>query len=69
MQLLNEGLLLFVCLFVFLQGFNLLLCYYALGDKDKMKKGFQKLLTVNLGIDDEDKYTVTGVNAKSQIIR
>lgn len=42
-------------------GFNLLLCHYALGDKEKMKKTFQKLLTVSLGFDDEDKYTLTGV--------
>ena len=26
-----------------------------------MKKTFQKLLTVSLGFDDEDKYTLTGV--------
>ena len=47
-------------------GFNLLLCYYALGDKEKMKKTFQKLLTVSLGFDDEDKYTLTGVR-KTQV--
>ena len=51
-------------LVVFLAGFNLLLCYYALGDKDKMKKAFQKLLTASLGVDDEDKYTLIGVRAK-----
>ncbi|CAE7861098.1 Ift88 [Symbiodinium microadriaticum] len=28
----------------FMTGFNLILCYYALGDKDKMKSGFLKLL-------------------------
>ncbi|KAK3741791.1 hypothetical protein QZH41_001560 [Actinostola sp. cb2023] len=43
----------------FQTGFNLILCYYGLGDRDKMKKTFQKLLTVDLGIDDEDKYTAT----------
>lgn len=30
----------------FMTGFNLILCYYALGDKDKMKSGFTKLLDV-----------------------
>ena len=27
-------------------GFNLIVCYYALGDKDKMKKGYSALLTL-----------------------
>lgn len=27
-------------------GFNLILCYYALGDKEKMKRSFQKLLNI-----------------------
>ena len=48
----------------FQTGFNLLLCYYALGDKEKMKKTFQKLLTVSLGFDDDDKYTLTGVRIR-----
>ena len=26
-------------------GFNLILCYFAIGDKEKMKKGFQRLVT------------------------
>ena len=29
-----------------LTGFNLLVCYYALGDKDKMKKAFMKLVSI-----------------------
>uniref|UniRef100_A0AAY4DRZ6 Intraflagellar transport protein 88 homolog n=1 Tax=Denticeps clupeoides TaxID=299321 RepID=A0AAY4DRZ6_9TELE len=37
-------------------GYNLILCYYAIGDRDKMKKSFQKLISVPLGIDEEDKY-------------
>ncbi|XP_069496107.1 intraflagellar transport protein 88 homolog isoform X2 [Ambystoma mexicanum] len=37
-------------------GFNLILCYFAVGDRDKMKKAFQKLIAVPLGIDDDDKY-------------
>jgi hypothetical protein len=43
-------------------GFNLILCYYGLGDREKMKKTFQKLLSIDLGIDDEDKYTATQVS-------
>jgi intraflagellar transport protein 88 len=26
-------------------GFNLILCYFAIGDKDKMKRGFQRLIS------------------------
>lgn len=29
-----------------LTGFNLLVCYYALGDKDKMKRTFMKLVSI-----------------------
>ncbi|KAI8901160.1 hypothetical protein BC833DRAFT_578676 [Globomyces pollinis-pini] len=27
-------------------GFNLVLCYFAIGDKDKMKRGFQRLVAI-----------------------
>ncbi|KAL0963578.1 hypothetical protein UPYG_G00308190 [Umbra pygmaea] len=37
-------------------GFNLIVCYYATGDRERMKKAFQKLTCVPLGIDEEDKY-------------
>lgn len=40
----------------FKSGLNLILCYFTIGDKDKMSKTFQKLLNVSLDIDDEDKY-------------
>merc|ERR1719401_1871614 len=39
----------------FMTGFNLILCYYALGDKDKMKTGFLKLLNIEqVGLEDFD---------------
>ena len=37
-------------------GFNLVVCYYAIDDKEKMKLAFQKLLTADLKQEDEDKY-------------
>ncbi|XP_072019243.1 intraflagellar transport protein 88 homolog isoform X2 [Amphiura filiformis] len=37
-------------------AFNLILCYYAAGDREKMKKTFTRLLQVDLNLDDEDKY-------------
>nr|CAB3255439.1 intraflagellar transport protein 88 homolog [Phallusia mammillata] len=51
----------------FQSGLNLILCYFALGDKDKMEKSFLKLLSVNLGIDDEDKYNATTENTQESI--
>jgi len=39
----------------FMTGFNLILCYYALGDKDKMKSHFLKLLNIQqVGLEDMD---------------
>ena len=35
-------------------GFNLLLCYYALGDKARMKQGFARLLAVRRPDEDEE---------------
>ncbi|XP_072300270.1 intraflagellar transport protein 88 homolog [Eucyclogobius newberryi] len=37
-------------------GYNLVLCYFAIGDRDRMKTGFQKLISVPLDMDEEDKY-------------
>lgn len=42
--------------------FNLLLCYYALGDREKMKKTFQRLVQINAGIEDEEKYNPVTVS-------
>eukprot|EP00048_Salpingoeca_helianthica_P016668 m.233531 g.233531 ORF g.233531 m.233531 type:complete len:871 (+) comp19192_c0_seq1:27-2639(+) len=35
-------------------AFNMMLCYYAMGDRDKMKKGFVRLLGLRTGIPDND---------------
>lgn len=53
----------------FVSGLNLILCYFTIGDKEKMSKTFQKLLNVNLGIDDEDKYQtdVTSDNPQESV--
>ncbi|XP_034042049.1 intraflagellar transport protein 88 homolog isoform X1 [Thalassophryne amazonica] len=34
-------------------GYNLVVCCYALGEKERMKKAFQRLISVPLGIDEE----------------
>lgn len=46
-------------------GYNLILCYYAIGDKERMKVAFQKLIAVPLGIDDEDKYISSSVSGSN----
>ncbi|XP_050924908.1 intraflagellar transport protein 88 homolog isoform X3 [Lates calcarifer] len=49
-------------------GFNLILCYYAIGDRERMKKAFQKLISVPLGIDDEDKYIPSNDDTSSNMV-
>ena len=44
-------------------AFNLILCYHAIGDQEKLKRGFQRLLKVQQnGEDDEDRYYPTVVS-------
>jgi intraflagellar transport protein 88 len=38
----------------FQTGFNLILCYLALGDAEKMKRGFSKLLAIQDGAGDDE---------------
>jgi intraflagellar transport protein 88 len=45
----------------FRTGLNLTLCYYALKDCDKMKRTFERLLSVDLRMEDEHKYLATPV--------
>lgn len=52
----------------FKTGFNLILCYFALGDREKMKNAFRKLLTVDLKIDDEDKYLPHGEDKQYNLV-
>ncbi|KAM4795326.1 intraflagellar transport protein 88 homolog isoform 2-T2 [Rhinophrynus dorsalis] len=49
-------------------GFNLILCYFAIGDREKMKKAFQKLIDVPLRIDDEDKYISSGDDPHTNLV-
>ncbi|KFV69999.1 Intraflagellar transport protein 88, partial [Dryobates pubescens] len=37
-------------------GFNLILCYFAMGNSEQMKKAFQNLIAVPLEVDYDDKY-------------
>ncbi|KAL8578100.1 Intraflagellar transport protein 88 [Nucella lapillus] len=53
----------------FKTGFNLLLCYFALGDRSKMHSAFQKLLTVDLKTDDEDKYLSHGDDKQASLLQ
>ncbi|XP_041128598.1 intraflagellar transport protein 88 homolog isoform X2 [Polyodon spathula] len=49
-------------------GFNLILCYFAVGDRDKMKKAFQKLITVPLGVDEDDKYIPSNDDPQTNLV-
>ncbi|XP_040004866.1 intraflagellar transport protein 88 homolog isoform X2 [Xiphias gladius] len=49
-------------------GFNLILCYYAIGDRERMKKAFQKLISVPPGIDDEDKYIPSNDDTSTNMV-
>lgn len=40
---------------------NLLLCYYATSDSERMKKCFHRMLQISIGID-EDRYYPTVVS-------
>ena len=42
--------------------FNLLVCYYAMEDRERMRKTFQRLVQINAGMDDEEKYNPVTVS-------
>ena len=39
-----------------------MLCYYAISDREKLKKTFQRTLQINSGAGDEDRYYPTVVS-------
>lgn len=49
-------------------GLHMILCYYALGEKDKMKRGFQMLLECPLNIDDDEKYNAMSDDPAANLI-
>ena len=49
-------------------GLHLVLCYYALGDTEKMKKAFQYLLDVPIDFNDEDKLMNSSTNPSHEYI-
>ncbi|RDD37238.1 Intraflagellar transport protein 88-like protein [Trichoplax sp. H2] len=40
----------------FKTGLNLIVCYYSINDRDKMKKTFQRMLMIDLGVGDDEKF-------------
>lgn len=46
-------------------GFNLILCYFAMGNSEQMKKAFQNLIAVPLEVDYDDKYISPNVSWKT----
>ncbi|CRK98321.1 CLUMA_CG011683, isoform A [Clunio marinus] len=49
-------------------GLHLVLCYYALGDTEKMKKAFQYLLDVPIDYNDEEKLINSGTNPSYEYV-
>jgi intraflagellar transport protein 88 len=49
-------------------GFNLLLCYYALGDRNKMKQCFIEMLKIPMKIPDDDDYTSDQSNKQANLV-
>ncbi|XP_069747454.1 intraflagellar transport protein 88 homolog isoform X2 [Narcine bancroftii] len=49
-------------------SFNLILCYFAIRDREKMKKAFQKLIMVPLGIDEDEKYIPPNDDAHMNLV-
>lgn len=43
-------------------GFNLILCYFAIGNCEQMKKAFQKLIAVPCEVNYDDKYISPNVS-------
>ncbi|KAL7647318.1 UNVERIFIED_CONTAM: hypothetical protein RMT77_000913 [Armadillidium vulgare] len=52
----------------FKTGLDLVTSYFALEDKDKMKKGFLKLLDCHLDIDDDEKYSASSDDHQGNLI-
>jgi len=52
----------------FRTGLNLVLCYFALRDRDNMKRTFERLLTVDLRLDDEHKYSASPQVSSSELL-
>lgn len=45
-------------------GFNLILCYFAIGNGEQMKKAFKNLIEVPMEVDYEDKYILLNVSLR-----
>lgn len=46
----------------FKTGLNLILCYFSINDRDKMKKTFQRMLMIDLGVGDDEKFMSVSVS-------
>jgi intraflagellar transport protein 88 len=49
-------------------GFNLLLCYYAQKDKNKMKQCFSELLKISNKLPDDDDYQLHPTDKQSNLV-
>ena len=49
-------------------GFNLLLCYYALGDTTKMKQCFIDMLKIQIKMPDDDDYQANPSDKQANLV-
>ncbi|XP_011303596.1 intraflagellar transport protein 88 homolog [Fopius arisanus] len=52
----------------FQAGFHAILCHFALGHRDKMKRGFLELVEVQLNVDQEEKYSIATDDIAANIL-
>jgi intraflagellar transport protein 88 len=52
----------------FKTGFNLLLCFYALGDRNKMKSCFMDLLKIPVRLPDDDDYQTNPTDKQANLV-
>ena len=49
--------------------YNLILTYFAVGDSDKMKRAFERLVKIPIGLDNEEKYALsTDADAQQKLL-
>lgn len=52
-----------------ISAYNLVLCYFAVGDSERMKKAFERLIKIPLTQSQEDKYIMTSSNENDTQIK
>jgi len=51
---------------LFFLALNLILCYYVISDREKLKRTFQRTLSISTGLNDEDRYYLAMVSGTAK---